>query len=215
MTIDFIRQAKISLLLSLCTATIVTFGLSLPTQAQDDTRGHNWKIAKENVDKFFDMKDKDIANLFDYYEHKVAEYEITIDEKTELQVNKNNPFNFNEFSFLQKPSLPPTNYKTSIQEVCGSAAMQDFRTNDGHDRIWTGAKRKDEKEYWSIIKANLDKFIGMSSEEITALLGPERCSSKPWNRIDYRIGDAGLTFYLKDGKVEKLRFKSNVYIPGT
>lgn len=215
MTTNFIRQAKISLLVSLCMTTMLLFGLSLPTQAQDNTQGHNWKIAKENVDKFFDMKDKDIADLFDYYEHKEAEYEITIDEKTELQVNQNNPSNFNEFSFLQKPSLPPTSYKTSIQEVCGSAAMTDFRTNDGHDRMWTGAKRKDEKEYWSIIKANLDKFIGMSGEEINALLGPERCSSKQDNLIQYRVGDAGLTFYLKDGKVERFKFKSGVYIPGT
>lgn len=196
-------------------ATIVTFGSSLAAQAEDNTQGSNWKIAKENVDKFFDMKDKDIAHLFDNYQYKEPEYEITIDEKTELQVNKVNPFNFNEFSFLQKPSLPPKNDRDSIQKICGSAAMEDFRFSDKHDTIWTGAKRKDEREYWKIIKANLDKLIGMSGEEIAALLGPERCSSKQNNSIKYRVGDADLTFFLKDGKVEKFRFSSDRYIPGT
>ena len=204
MTTDLIRQAKISLLLSLCTATIVTFGLSLPTQAQDDTRGYNWKIAKENVDKFAAMDYKTRAALFDrdpvWYECK-----IDMDDNTALSFYRG--CRDGEFSFLPQ----------SAPSMAGSYGLD---PNYEHPKVksetvYTGAKRKDEKEYWSIIKANLDKFIGMSSEEITALLGPERCSSKPWNRIDYRIGDAGLTFYLKDGKVEKLRFKSNVYIPGT
>ena len=214
--LDTLRKvAKIAAALHIATAVILICGVALPVQAEDKHAGSNWKIAKENVDKFFDMQDKDIANLFDYYEHKEIAYGIEIDEKTELQVNKGSRFNFNEFSFLQKPSLPPKNDGDSVQKICGGDAMDEFRFSPEHDAIWTGAKRKDEKEYWKIIKANLDKLIGMSGEEIAALLGPERCSSKQYNLIKYRVGDAGLTFYLKDGKVQRFKFKSDVYIPGT
>lgn len=210
-----IKRTKLALPLNLVAAMILVCGVVLPVQAESNQPEDNWNIAKKYVDKFFDMKDKDIADLFDYHEHKETEYVIAIDEKTELQINKVSPFNFNEFSFLRKPSLPQTSYRESIRKICGSDAMEDVRFSAGHDAIWTGAKRKDEKEYWKIIKANLDKFIGMSAEEIAALLGPERCSSKQDNLIKYRVGNAGLTFYLKDGKVQRFKFKSDVYIPGT
>ncbi len=184
--------------------TTVLFGLSLPTQAQVDTRGHNWKIAKENVDKFAAMDYKTRAALFDR-EPVWYECNIDMDDNTALRFYRG--CRDGEFSFL--PQSAPSMLGVYGLDEDGEHPQVKSET------VYTGAKRKDEKEYWSIIKDNLDKFIGMNSEEITALLGPERCSSKPWNRIDYRIGDAGLTFYLKDGKVEKLRFKSNVYIPGT
>lgn len=169
----------------------------------------NWKIAKANVDKFFNLNDQTIAELFDYKPDKCFQNTIDLDENTSLQVQRSLSRPVTVFAFV------PSNKSLFNDIWAGEGVKGGFSLNKPPDTIWTGAKRKDEKEYWPIIKANLDKFIGMSSEEIKALLGPERCSSKPWNRIDYRIGDAGLTFYLKDGKVEKLRFKSNVYIPGT
>jgi hypothetical protein len=33
--------------------------------------------------------------------------------------------------------------------------------------------------------------------------------------LEYRVGDAGLMFYLKNGKVEKFKFTADHYIPGT
>lgn len=199
-----IEAAKISISLQLATALILTCAVARPVQAENKLTEPNWKIAKENVDKFAAMDYKARAALFDrnpvWYECN-----IDMDDNTALRFYRN--CWDGEFSFLPQ----------SAPSMAGSYGLD---PNYEHpqvksETVYTGAKRKDEKEYWSIIKANLDKFIGMSSAEITAVLGPERCSSKPWNRIDYRIGDAGLTFYLKDDKVEKFRFKSNVYIPGT
>lgn len=204
MTTDFIRQTKISLLLSLCMTTIVLFGLSLPTQAQDNTQGQNWKIAKANVERFLGLEDKTITALFDRRPFW-GECNIELDDSTTLRFYSASKVG--AFAFL--PQDAPS------MEGCFGVDSNYEHPKVKSETVWTGAKRKDEKEYWTIIKANLDKFIGMSSKEIIALLGPERSSSKPWNLIDYRIGDAGLTFYLKDGKVEKFRFRSDVYIPGT
>lgn len=164
-----------------------------------------WTIAKTNVDKFFDMEENTIAHLFGCRDDDTLDGEIELDEKLAVRIFKYK--DTNEFSF--RPKIEHPGYTLFGQDDDSEHPRVRSET------VWTGAKRKDEKEYWSIIKANLDKFIGMSSEKIIALLGPERCSSKPWNRIDYRVGDAGLTFFLKDGKVEKFRFSSDRYIPGT
>ena len=169
----------------------------------------NWKIAKANVDKFFNLNDQTIAELFEYKPDKSLQDTIDLDDNTSLQVQRSSPRPVNVFAFV------PSNKSLFNNNWAGEGIKGGFSFDKSPDTIWTGAKRKDEKEYWKIIKANLDKFIGMSAEEIAALLGPERCSSKQYNYIQYRVGDAGLTFYLKEGKVEKFRFKSDVYIPGT
>lgn len=204
------RVSPILFTLRLVTALYFAMALSLscclflPARAEETSTRDNWKIAKANVERFLGLDDKTLAALFGRVP-VYRECNIFMDEKTSLRFG--DEIKVKEFSFL--PQTEPS--KLGIWGLDEDGEHPNVRS----EKVWTGAKRKDEKEYWSIIKANLDKFIGMSSEEITALLGPERCSSKPWNRIDYRIGDAGLTFYLKDGKVEKFRFKSNVYIPGT
>lgn len=169
----------------------------------------NWKIAKANVDKFFNLNDQTIAELFEYKPDKSLQDTIDLDDNTSLQVQRSSPRPVNVFAFV------PSNKSLFNNNWAGEGIKGGFSFDKSPDTIWTGAKRKDEKEYWKIIKANLDKFIGMSAEEIAALLGPERCSSKQYNYIQYRVGDAGLTFYLKEGKVEKFSFKSDVYIPGT
>ncbi|MFA7340025.1 MAG: hypothetical protein WC028_24820 [Candidatus Obscuribacterales bacterium] len=185
-------------------ATIATFGLALPALAQDSIQGGNWTIAKANVERFLGLDDKTLAALFGC---KSIGFECNIDMDENTILRFDSASKVGAFAFL--PQSAPS------MEGCFGVDPNYDHPKLRSETFWTGAKRKDQKEYWTIIKANLDKFIGMSGEEIAALLGPERCSSKPWNRIDYRIGDAGLTFYLKDGKVEKFRFSSDRYIPGT
>lgn len=171
------------------------------------TNKDKWSVAKTNVDKFFELNGSAIGNLFGYPFLDNSLVTIHLDEKVDLKVLKSR--GRNEFCFLPTRKIPPGYLVTGPYD--GGFEWPKVPS----EAIWTGAKRKDEKEYWSIIKANLDKFIGMSGDEIVALLGPERQSSKPWSYVQYRVGDAGLTFYLKDGKAQKFKFKSDVYIPGT
>lgn len=169
----------------------------------------NWKVAKENIDKFFNLSDQDIAELFGYKTDKSNPKIIDMDEDTSLRVQRSLSRPVTSFSFT------PTSKGITNSGLVGSVKFGPFWAASDSDIVWSGAKRKDEKEYWTIIKANIDKFIGMSSDEVVALLGTERCSSKSHTFIKYRIGDAELAFFLKAGKVEKLDFNSNQYIPGT
>ncbi|MFA7340016.1 MAG: hypothetical protein WC028_24775 [Candidatus Obscuribacterales bacterium] len=169
----------------------------------------NWKVAKENIDKFFTLSDQAIADLFGYKTDKSYPKIIDMDENTALRVPRSLSRPVTSFSFT------PRSKGLTNSALVGSVKFGPFWAASDSDIVWSGAKRKDEKEYWTIIKANLDKFIGMSSDEVVALLGTERCSSKSHTFIKYRIGDAGLAFFLKDGKVEKFEFNSNQYIPGT
>jgi len=168
-----------------------------------------WPIAKANIEKFLSMNGAAIADLFGSTTTYELPCKIDINDRIFLQ-------------FYNRKSLPIRDFYISLTESTqrqyvsfNHRATGGFDLREGPGTIWTGAKRKSEKGYWKIIKANLDKFIGMSGDEIIALLGPERCSSKPRNFIQYRIGDAGLTFFLKAGKVHKFKFKSDAYIPGT
>ncbi len=190
--------------------------LSLPARAEETSTRDNWKIAKANVDKFLAMNDKAIADLFGHKRDNKFGCRIEIDDNTTLQIYKTEPSPYllpMKFSFQSMNIRPKT--LPSWMTHCGTGATYDSSFDQGPDTVWSGAKRKEEKEYWKIIKANLDKFIGMSGEEVIKLLGTERCSSKSNNFIQYRIGDAGLTFYLCEDKVQIFSFKSDTYIPGT
>ncbi len=81
------------------------------------------------------------------------------------------------------------------------------------DDIYTGAKPKETAEYWAIIKANLDKFIGMNKAKVIALMGPERCASEDKRTIDYRVGDDRFHLYFTDDKVSELELCKGVYDP--
>jgi hypothetical protein len=209
------RVSPILFTLRLVTALYFAMALSLscclflPAQAEETSTRDNWKIAKANVDKFLAMNGEAIADLFGSKTTNELPCKIDINDQIVLQ-------------FYNRKSLPIREFYISLTEPTqhqylsfNHRAKGGFELRESPNTIWTGAKRKSEKEYWKIIKANLDKFIGMSGDEIIALLGPERCSSKPRNFIQYRIGDAGLTFFLKAGKVHKFKFKSDAYIPGT
>ena len=239
-----IMQVKISLPLTLVAVLILICNVVLPAQAEGDNpteqtqeaqtqqaleennRKHplysessndqallvnkdKWPIAKANIEKFLSMNGAAIADLFGSKRTYELPCKIDINDRIVLQ-------------FYSRKSLPIRDFYISLSEPrqqtfhsFNHEANGGFELKESPDTIWTGAKRKSEKGYWKIIKANLDKFIGMSGDEIIALLGPERCSSKPRNFIQYRIGDAGLTFFLKAGKVHKFKFKSDAYIPGT
>lgn len=171
------------------------------------TNEEKWSIAEAHVDKFFEMDTNAVAELFGCRDYEDSKFDIQLDEQLDLKIFKYR--HSNEFCFLPHRKIPPGYVATGPYD--GGSNFPEVPS----EAIWTSAKRKDEKDYWTIIKANLDKFIGMTSEELVARLGPERESSKPWNYCQYRVGDAGLMFYLKNGKVEKFKFESNKYIPGT
>ncbi len=237
-----IMHVKISLPLNIVAALILIYSVVLPVQAkgvnpteqtqeaqtqqplEENNRKHpihsnssndkalvvnsdKWSIAKTNVDKFLELNNCAIGNLFGYPRLYDSLVKIDLDEKLDLKIFKCR--HNNEFCFMPTRNIPHGYIATGPYD-----GGFDY-PNVPSEAIWTGVKRKDEKDFWIIIKANLDKFIGMSGEEIKALLGPERESSKPWNYIKYRVGDAGLTFYLKEGKVQKFKFKADDYIPGT
>lgn len=100
-----------------------------------------------------------------------------------------------------------------------SGGMHESRRVGGYlgalysDDIYTGAKPKETAEYWTIIKANLDKFIGMSKANVIALMGPERCASDNESTIDYRVGEDRFRLYFTDDKVSELQLCKRVYDP--
>lgn len=83
------------------------------------------------------------------------------------------------------------------------------------DTVYTGAKRRDEATYWAAIKPNLRKLIGMKRQEIIALLGPERCSSKAGKSIDYRVGNNRLRFFLRNDAVIGFELTNDMYLHDT
>jgi len=166
-----------------------------------------WYITKANIDKFLQMDTVTIAGLYGCHDCDYQKIEIDLDDKLTFKLVKHRG-----------------GIDFSIEPIKMRPYIEFDRLNDGDHfgilsepagAVWTGVKRKDEKEYWKIINANLDKFVGLNWEEVLAALGPERESSKERNYIRYRVGDASLTFNLRNGKVFKIKFQSDSYIPGT
>ncbi|MFA6210563.1 MAG: hypothetical protein WCT03_18860 [Candidatus Obscuribacterales bacterium] len=85
----------------------------------------------------------------------------------------------------------------------------------GVNAVYTGAKRRDEATYWTAIKPNLRKLIGMKKQEIVALLGPERCFSEAGKSIDYRIGINRLRFFMRNDAVIGFVLTYDMYLHGT
>ncbi|MFA6210562.1 MAG: hypothetical protein WCT03_18855 [Candidatus Obscuribacterales bacterium] len=190
-------------------APIALLCLASPTQAEDsketlNRKNSNWEIAKANVDRFLGLDPKALAALF---KREPAWHECNIEMDDSMVLRFYRGKIVDEFAFVPPDSHSMPGYRGRDERLEYPPAKS--------NTIWTGVKRKDEKEYWTLIKANLETFVGMSSEEIIALLGPERCSNQPRNTITYRIGDSCLDFYLKNSKVEKFKFRAAVYIPGT
>jgi hypothetical protein len=169
----------------------------------------NWLVAKANIDKFFSLTDQAIADLFEYKIDSLPNHVIDLDEHTSLIVQRSLSRPVTVFMF------GPGNLALLRYRVQYAQSIMGANLEHQPDAIWTGAKRKSETEYWTIIKANLDKLIGMKQDKVKALLGPPRCYSKERSVLTYRIGDAGLDFWFKEDKVNKFRFESDKYIPGT
>jgi hypothetical protein len=183
---------------------LVLMGLVTPAQAEGSSQSSNWEIAKANVERFLGLDSKALAALFKRNPAR-SECNVELDDNTILR--------FYAFGQIDAFAVLPHDAHSMEGSYGEDPNYEHPRVKS--EAVWTGAKRRDEKEYWTIIKNNLDKFMGMTKEQILSLLGPERESSIPWNYIRYRVGDSSLTFFLKDGKVEKYRFQSDTYIPGT
>lgn len=166
-----------------------------------------WSITKANIDKFLQMDTATIAGLYGCHDCDYRKLEIDLDDKLTLKLIKH--------SGGTHFSIEPTTKRSYIEFSSFNDGDHFGILTEPAGAVWTGAKRKDEKEYWEIINTNLDKFVGMNWEEVLAVLGPERESSKERNYIRYRVGDASLTFNLRDGKVYKIKFQPDTYIPGT
>lgn len=119
-------------------------------------------------------------------------------------------FSHGELEFTQTNNHTDSLFSGGMR---GSRRTGDGRLSFYSDDIYTGAKPKETAEYWTIIKANLDKFIGMNKANVIAIMGPERCASTDRKTIDYRIGDDRFRLYFIDDKVSELQLCKRVYDP--
>lgn len=178
-----------------------------PALAADDSVTKTaWQITKENVERFFDMDKEAILCLYEHDEnYRWPSFgNILLDRNVTLHVN--GARKLSDFSFSTPAKV----------DLKGGPGPNDDWLGSGIDKqtVWTGVARKKSSVYWSIIKANVDKFIGMNSAQIISLLGPERCAAKGVF-IDYRIGNTRLRFCLKDDKVISFTFEADRYDKAT
>lgn len=192
-------QKKLSLIIGL---SVFWCGFQ-PALAIDDLNSKTrWQIAKENVDHFFDMELAAIEDLFDENHGKRRKWPITLDNDVALQVIKSG--RTNEFSLVPE------------RHVMGGYSEANWFSPEMAETIWTGVPGKKANDYWTIIKVNLDKLVGLNSAEIRQLLGPERCYKKgPFAFMDYRVGNARLRLSFKDEKCNEVTFTDNRYDPAS
>lgn len=181
-------------------------GHALKADAKEPGDTHKSKqkrlnAAKKHVDQFLTMDNKKISTLLGCNPSDIGQA-IQLDEGVSLKLET--PRVGKLFTFSR--------YRHPLFDSRGQSAFPKSGNND--EIIWSGWQPKSEREYWTIIKPNLERFIGMSSEEIVSLLGRERCSLK-LEFMDYRIGDHRLRFYFTDGAVEKFTFRANQYLGTT
>jgi len=165
-----------------------------------------WQVAKNLLENLGDMKPGEIAKAFGIPEGiKRATFGI-------VYLGKGQQL---RFSHHQLEFTLTNNHTDSIFSggMHGSTRVGGGPLSFYSDHIYTGAKPEETAEYWTIIKANLDKFIGMSKANIIALMGPERCASHDESTIDYRVGEDQFRLYFTDDKVSELQLCKGVYDP--
>lgn len=174
--------------------------------SKTDQEAGRWPVAKDLLENLVDMKPAEIVKAFGIPEgNKRATYGV-------IYLGKGQQLRFSSYDIVFKR----TNIYTDSLSRGGMHESMRTGGDPGAlyaDDVYTGAPPKEAKEYWTIIKANLDKFIGMNKENVIALMGPERCASKDGLTLDYRVGDDRFRLYFEEEKVSELQLRKRVYDP--
>ena len=165
-----------------------------------------WQVAKNLLENLSDMKPGEIAKAFGIPEgNKRATFGIVY-----LGNGQQLRFPHRQLEFTLTNNHTESLFSGGMR---GSSRVGGEPLSFYSDDIYIGAKPKETAEYWTIIKANLDMFIGMSKANVIALMGPERCASEDQLTIDYRVGDDRFRLYFTDNKVSELELCKGVYDP--
>lgn len=173
-----------------------------------------WKIAGENFASFGTMSPSQIEKLFgssrasklkDWVWHG-RNQTVTLDKDTSLNLSWGRPF---LGEIIDEVVLAPTNLDAKELQ---SRRDKEFGERDWEsDTEYTNATDRDADVYWKVLKANFQHLLGTKKKELRKLLGPERCSSKLLQAVDYKIGQQRLRFYLKNERVLFLQLATVMY----
>lgn len=173
-----------------------------------------WKIAGENFGSFGTMSPSRIGKLFGSL--RASKFEgcewlgrnqtVTLDKDTTLNLSWGSLF---LVDFIDEVVLAPNNLNT---EELQSRRDKEFGEHDWeNDTKYTYASGRNEDVYWKVLAANFQHLLGTKRKELRKLLGPERCSSKSLQTVDYKIGQQRLRFYFKNERVLFLQLATVMY----
>ena len=184
------------------------------TDTAEMTDADCWKIAGENFGSFGTMSPSRIGKLFGSL--RASKFEgcewlgrnqtVTLDKDTTLNLSWGSLF---LVDFIDEVVLAPTNLDAKELQ---SRRDKEFGERDWEsDTEYTNATDRDADVYWKVLKANFQHLLGTKKKELRKLLGPERCSSKLLQAVDYKIGQQRLRFYLKNERVSFLQLATVMY----
>ncbi|MFA6210553.1 MAG: hypothetical protein WC714_14080 [Candidatus Obscuribacterales bacterium] len=181
----------------------------------EKTDAECWQIAAENFSSFGDLSTGRIEKLFgnsratktDFVEWRGPSHQtVTLDKNTSLEISWTSMF-FNYF--IDEIVLAPSNQDASEMQ---SRLDKEFGECDWeNDSKYTNATCRDEDAYWKTLTTNLQGLLGLKKQQLIQLLGPERCSSKKMQTLDYKIGLQRLRFYFKNERVAFLQLATRMY----
>jgi hypothetical protein len=173
-----------------------------------------WKIAGENFGSFGTMSpsqiEKQFGNLraskFEGCEWLERNQTVTLDKDTTLNLHWGRLFLVDS---IDEVVLAPTDLDAKELQ---SRRDKEFGEHDWEsDTEYTHATGRDEDLYWKVLAANFQHLLGIKRMELSKLLGPERCSSKLLQTVDYKIGQQRLRFYFKNERVLFLQLATAMY----
>ncbi len=185
------------------------------TDTAEMTDADCWKIAGENFGSFGTMSPSRIGKLFGSL--RASKFDglsycgprnqtVTLDKETALELSWTRTLGAD---FIDEIVLAPTNLDaTELQ----SRRDKEFGERDWEsDTVYTYATGRNEDVYWKVLAANFQHLLGTKRKELKKLLGPERCSSKSLQTVDYKIGQQRLRFYFKNERVLFLQLGTVMY----
>lgn len=172
----------------------------------EKTDAECWQIAADNIDTLNFAR---AAILFGITRLSKPEELIMSSRRQTIHLDRYTDLELIErHGISNKISVFPTNSETTIERRLEKHEEPEWTS----DTEYTYALPKTDKEYWTTIKANFKSLFGCSRQQIRKLLGPERCSSKSNQTMDYRIDSQRLRFYFTDGKVSFLKLDTDQYL---
>jgi hypothetical protein len=174
-----------------------------------------WKIAGENFGSFGTMFPSQIDKLFG--SSRASKFDglscfgphnqtVTLDKESNLELSWARTIGRD---FIDEVVLAPTDLDAKELQSRGD---KEFGEHDWeNDTEYTNATGRDEDVCWKVLAANFQHLLGTKKEELRKLLGPERCSSKLLQTVDYKIGQQRLRFYFKNERVLFLQLATVMY----